>query len=84
MQYEGRSRPNLRDALKDLLCSIIAHTDRAYPASLEQRVKSGPSPLPVGAHRFIFPPEKMHRLHLLSGGTYRYRAGDQSARTSPL
>lgn len=57
---------NLRDALKDLLCSIIAHTDRAYPASLEQRVKSGPSPLPVGAHRFVFPPEKIHRLHLLS------------------
>ena len=57
---------NLRNALKYLLCSIIAYIDRSYPANLEQRVTSEPTPLSVGAHRLIFPPEKMHRLPLLS------------------
>ena len=55
---------NLRDALKDLLCSIITQIDRTYPANLEQRVASEPTPLPFAAHLFLFPPEKKNRLHL--------------------
>ena len=49
----------LRDSLKKLFISVIAQAERSDPTDLEEIIATEKIPLPIAAHRFLFPPKGM-------------------------